>query len=329
MAAFFTRAMDGGQVVRAFIRLEGFGLCAEIALDVAAGKELAMFDATWSLVAAHADSELPGEVSSGYPAVAPGIIAFVGELDQMKAAAIAAVMASSSSATRCRDSFGSCSGNTLHVPKPPAPSGPAGAGIGRRNLPRLGSEPSMYTGGASSQDRLPVPPAPQRPTAPPGQTFRRSSGTFRKTQSSPDVQAAGQTSSPSSGPKQGEEDRNSSSFGAEEVDFSPSNLHFTTEAPISSVRLRMMQHRQCAVQALSELPALEYLAGSALESRQSSGSSSCSGSSASKGSSTERQGTGKPPPSPQIAPNCRTSASGGGGTNNDKNNSNSNNKNNT
>ncbi|CAE8581157.1 unnamed protein product [Polarella glacialis] len=305
MAAFFTRPVEGGQALRAFVRLEGFGRCAEITLDVSAGKGLAMLDATWSLVAPHAS-----------PAVAPSILAFMSELDQMKAAATAAETAV----------------KTLQLPKPPPPSGPAGVGIGRRKLPAMTSpscqrerlvieQPRVVVRNLcpdcqeramkcpSCQDRMPVPPAPQPPTAPPGHVFKRP---FHKTQSSSDVASAGQMSSPSSSPKQSEEDKNSS-FGAEKVEVS-SNSQFSPGAAISSIRQRIMQHRQCAVLALAELPEIQ--------SQRSSGSSvsSCSSASSCSSLSSEDSCIGclvdGEPRSPEIAPNSRTLASAEGNNNN-------------
>mmetsp|Transcript_44049 Transcript_44049/g.79761 ORF Transcript_44049/g.79761 Transcript_44049/m.79761 type:complete len:288 (-) Transcript_44049:49-912(-) len=272
MAAFFTRPVEGGQALRAFVRLEGFGLCAEIALDAAAGKELAMLDATWSLVAAHAS-----------PAVAPCILAFSGELDQMKAAATAAETAS----------------KTLQLPTPP--SLPAGRGIGRRKLPAM-IIPSCQDRAMTSprcQYRTPLSPVPQPPTAPQGHVFKKP---FHKTQSSTDVPSAGQMSGPSSSPKQSEEDKNSS-FGGEKVEVS-SNSQFSPGAAISSIRQRIMQHRQCAVLALAELPEMH----SQISSRSSA--SSCS-SLSSEDSCTGRRVDGEPR-SPEIAPNSRTLASAQG-----------------
>jgi len=237
-----------------------------------------MLDATWSLVAAHAS-----------PAVAPCILAFSGELDQMKAAATAAETAS----------------KTLQLPTPP--SLPAGRGIGRRKLPAM-IIPSCQDRAMTSpscQYRTPLSPVPQPPTAPQGHVFKRP---FHKTQSSTDVPSAGQMSGPSSSPKQSEEDKNSS-FGGEKVEVS-SNSQFRPEAVISSIRQRIMQHRQCAVLALAELPEIQ--------SQRSSGSSvsSCSSaSSCSSLSSTGRRVDGEPR-SPEIAPNSRTLASAEGNNNN-------------
>ncbi|CAE8617494.1 unnamed protein product [Polarella glacialis] len=206
------------QVVRASIRMEGFGLCTEIALDVLLGKELAMLVATQSLVAAHAANDMLGKLSNSSPAAAdnnnsnnnknnndnkndnnnnsnnnsnnnnnnnkPSILAFLSVLDQMKAAATAAETA--------RKTL-----QQLQQPVPPPQRGPAGVKIGSINLPAMKSSNNTNntnnnnnsntnnTNNNNNNDRrkqepMPVPPAPQPQIAPAGNVYSRFNEAFHR-----------------------------------------------------------------------------------------------------------------------------------------------------
>eukprot|EP00442_Polarella_glacialis_P000035 CAMPEP_0115145174 /NCGR_PEP_ID=MMETSP0227-20121206/61965_1 /TAXON_ID=89957 /ORGANISM="Polarella glacialis, Strain CCMP 1383" /LENGTH=313 /DNA_ID=CAMNT_0002554655 /DNA_START=20 /DNA_END=959 /DNA_ORIENTATION=- len=209
------------QGLRASIRLEGFGLCAETTLEVPLGKVLAILHSTQSLVAAHGgDDQLLEEQGSSSSAANSYSLAFLHELDQMKAAAIAADISS----------------QACQHPLPP-PQGRAAKKQGRR-----GGKSLMTNSNFENRALVPLPPGPMPPTSPPGhpsadakdEVFRRNS--FKRAMA---VMADSQRArrAHQEGPGQGD---------------IPGNI--MPLAGMSIMRRRLMQHREWAVQVLAELP---------------------------------------------------------------------------
>jgi len=217
------------QGLRASIRLEGFGLCAETTLEVPLGKVLAILHSTQSLVAAHGgDDQLLEEQGSSSSAANSYSLAFLHELDQMKAAAIAADISS----------------QACQHPLPP-PQGRAAKKQGRR-----GGKSLMTNSNFENRALVPLPPGPMPPTSPPGhpsadakdEVFRRNS--FKRAMARHGGQPEGTTlECHEEGPAHQE--------GPGQGDI-PGNI--MPLAGMSIMRRRLMQHREWAVQVLAELP---------------------------------------------------------------------------